>query len=256
MRVARVLLVDDEETLRVSLSFTLAREGYEVSSAGEGTTALRLLREEDPDIVILDVMLPGIDGMQVCRWIRSMSNVPIVMLSARDEVDDKVLALSTGADDYVTKPFSTRELVARLQAVLRRRAATPTIGAPVPPAAAGLPVNRGLPAGRGLAPLLLVQSGVIEAGTIRLDLDRHEVRVRNRRVDLSPKEFQLLHVLLSHRGRVLTREALLASVWGEDFCGDPKTLDVHVRWLRAKIERSPAQPHHIITVRGVGFRFD
>ena len=249
-----ILLVDDEETLRVSLSFTLSKEGFEVTTAADGVTALRLLREKIPDLVILDLMLPGLDGMQVCRWIRSVSDVPIIMLTARGEVEDKVAGLGIGADDYVAKPFSPRELVARVQAHLRRRlAAAPPPATAAPKGREVGPQDEAMGARGGLA---VVSSGVIAGGTVRMDLDRHEVWVLGERVELPPKEFQLLHVLLSHRGRVLSREALISSVWGDEFMGDPKTLDVHVRWLRAKIEPDPAVPRHLITVRGVGFRFD
>ncbi len=272
--MSRILLVDDEETLRVSLSFTLSQEGYDVITAAEGVTALRLLQEQRPDLVILDLMLPGVGGMQICRWMRAVSNVPILMLTARGDIEDKVLGLTSGADDYVTKPFNPRELIARVHAALRRNAsltAAPAAGGPakelltesmagaVPaPAAPGQVVPQ--PAGKRpparTARIPLVYSGVIEADPVRMDLERHEAFVRGERVELAPKEFQLLHVLVSHRGRVLAREALIGSVWGADFGGDPKTLDVHIRWLRAKIEPVPAVPRHIITVRGVGFRFD
>ena len=266
----RILLVDDEETLRVSLSFSLSGEGYEVVTAADGVTAMQLLREQLPDLIILDLMLPGVDGMQICRWMRAVSNVPILMLTARGDIEDKVAGLTGGADDYVTKPFNPRELIARVHAMLRRNGNL----APAPPAAAagqqfdGAPLTQraAVPAGAaatGASPaphrmprIHLVSSGIIEAGPVRLDLDRHEAFVRGERVELAPKEFQLLHTLLSHRGRVLSRETLLHSIWGEGFTGDPKTLDVHVRWLRAKIEATPAVPRHLITVRGVGFRFD
>jgi DNA-binding response OmpR family regulator len=241
-----------------------------VVTAEDGLTALRLLRDCAPDLVMLDLMLPGMDGMQICRCIRSTSDVPILMLTARGEVEDKVSGLATGADDYVTKPFNPRELVARVQALLRRagaRSPAPVAGAVAPSGSLPFPVSAPalermreagdpLPVSHRGAPLTLVRSGVLDAGTVCLDLDRHEVSVNGEVVDLSPKEFQLLHAFLSHRGRVLTREALIASVWGDDFMGDPKTLDVHIRWLRAKVEPIPAMPRHIITVRGVGFRYD
>lgn len=222
-----VLLVDDEEPLRASLSFTLKREGYDVSCAADGLAALELAREGNPDVILLDLMLPGLDGMEVCRRIRATSDAPIVMLTAKDQEIDKVLGLEIGADDYVTKPFSTRELLARMKAVLRR----------YPRDAA--PARR-----------------VLEAGTVVMDLDRHEVTINNRVVDLSPKEFGLLQMLLTHRGRALSRDQLVENVWGEHFMGDLKTLDVHIRWLREKIEADPSDPRHIVTVRGVGYRFE
>jgi len=222
-----VLLVDDEEPIRESLPYTLRREGYEVSTAADGITALELWRERSPDIILLDLMLPGLDGTEVCRRIRAQSDVPILMLTAKDSEIDKVVGLELGADDYITKPFSTRELMARMKAVMRR---VPSEASP--------------------------KRNVLEAGHVCVDLDRHEVYVNGTLVDLSPKEFRLLHSLVANQGRVLTRDELIESGWGNEFMGDLKTLDVHIRWLREKIEEDPSSPKHIITVRGVGYRFE
>jgi two-component system response regulator RegX3 len=221
-----VLLVDDEEPMRVSLSFTLKREGYEVTCAEDGPTALRLAREAAPDVILLDLMLPGLDGMEVCRRVRSFSDVPILMLTAKDQELDKVLGLEIGADDYVTKPFSTRELLARTKALLRRSSTR------------------------------VVMQGTLAGGPVTIDLDRHVVTLHDRVVELSPREYQLLRVLISNRGRAVLREELLQSVWGRDFIGDLKTLDVHIRWLREKIEADPSNPQLIVTVRGTGYRYD
>lgn len=221
-----VLLVDDEEPIRESLPYTLRREGYEVSTAADGLTALELWRERSPDIILLDLMLPGLDGTEVCRRIRAHSDVPILMLTAKDSEIDKVVGLEIGADDYITKPFSTRELMARMKAVMRRY---PAESAP--------------------------KRNALEAGPVQIDLDRHEVYVNGGLVELSPKEFRLLHTLVASAGRVLSREELIEGVWGNEFMGDVKTLDVHIRWLREKVERDPSDPRHLITVRGVGYRF-
>ncbi len=221
-----VLLVDDEEPIRESLPYTLRREGYEVSTAADGLTALELWRERSPDIILLDLMLPGLDGTEVCRRIRAHSDVPILMLTAKDSEIDKVVGLEIGADDYITKPFSTRELMARMKAVMRRY---PAESAP--------------------------KRNALEAGPVQIDLDRHEVYVNGGLVELSPKEFRLLHTLVASAGRVLSREELIEGVWGNEFMGDVKTLDVHIRWLREKVERDPSNPRHLITVRGVGYRF-
>jgi DNA-binding response OmpR family regulator len=226
---ARILLVDDEETLRASLSFALQKEGYEVVTAEDGVLALEAATSREPDLVLLDLMLPGVDGLELCRLLRARSSVPILILTAKDQEFDKVLGLEMGADDYITKPFSVRELLARMRAVLRRsRTEAREVEA----------------------------IGVLLAGPISLNVDRHEVTVGDRRVDLSPKEFQLLRLLMLHRGRVMSRDALIEKVWGDSFMGDLKTLDVHIRWLREKVEMDPSQPEHILTVRGAGYRFE
>jgi two-component system response regulator RegX3 len=228
--MTHVLLVDDEEPLRESLGYTLSREGYHVTTAADGLTALRAVREKAPDVVLLDLMLPGLDGTEVCRRIRGFSDVPILMLTAKDQEADKVSGLELGADDYVTKPFSTRELLARIKAVLRRHHAAERVAG-------------------GTA------AGVLAGGAIELDLDRHEVRVNGSVVELAPKEFQLLRVLMSNPGKAVSRDQLIEQVWGGEFMGDVKTLDVHIRWLREKVEEDPSAPEQIVTVRGVGYRF-
>jgi two-component system, OmpR family, response regulator RegX3 len=255
----RILLVDDEELLRVSLEYTLRKAGFNVIAAADGVSALQSARCEPPHLVILDLMLPGMDGLEVCRRLRSWSNVPVLMLSARGEVKDRVALLDAGADDYVTKPFSCEELLARIDALLRRR--TPQLpceelGALGAPGRGGGAATLSPPQRRRTEPVPVRHSGVLEAGPVRLDLDRHEAFVRGSRTPFPPKEFELLRALVSHAGRVLSREELIATVWGDDFMGDAKTLDVHLRWLRAKVEEDPRQPRHLITLRGVGVRFD
>jgi len=225
---AKILLVDDEAVLRASLRFSLAQEGFTVVDAEDGPSALELARHERPDLVVLDIMLPGLDGWEVCRRLRQFSAVPVIMLSARGSEIDKVLGLEIGADDYVTKPFSTRELIARIRAGLRRGALDP-----------------GAEAGHG----------VIVVEDLRVDLARHEVWVRDHRVALSPKEYLLLRELITHRDHVLARDALIDRVWGNEFMGDLKTLGVHIRWLREKIEPDPSNPQYILTVRGAGYMF-
>lgn len=224
--MARILVVDDEETMLRSLSTLLLREGYEVATAPDGPQALETARTVRPDLVLLDVMLPGMDGLEVCRQIRTWSAVPIIMLTAKTEEVDKVVGLEVGADDYVTKPFSPRELVARVKAHLRR-ARQPEQD-----------VDR------------------LEADSVVVDLGSRRVTVQGQPVSLSPKEYDLLCVLMKHRGRVLGREFLLNTVWGQDYFGDTRTLDVHVRWLREKIEEDPGNPARIRTVHSVGYRFE
>ena len=223
----KIHVVDDEETMVRSLSTLLAEDGYEVAVATNGGQALEAARAERPDLILLDVMLPGIDGMEVCRQIRTWSAVPIIMLTAKTGEVDKVVGLEVGADDYVTKPFSPRELVARIKANLRR---------------AQMQAQQ-------------AQEERLSAGDVVMDVGTRRVTVRDREVSLSPKEFDLLRVLLSHPGRVLGRDFLLNQIWGEDFFGDTRTLDVHVRWLREKIEQDPSKPEYIQTVHGVGYRF-
>ncbi|MDQ4124593.1 MAG: response regulator transcription factor [Actinomycetota bacterium] len=222
----RVLLVEDEESLGAALEYQLQREGYDVERVGDGPAGLERFDSAGADLVLLDLMLPGMPGEDVCREIRKTSNVPIIMLTARDTAVDKVVGLELGADDYVTKPFHTRELLARIKAVLRRSTndnATP--------------------------------DGVLEAGGIRLDPDRFEVTVDGEVVHLPRKEFELLELLMENAGRVLTRETLIDRVWGSDYFGDTRTLDVHVKRLRAKCEPDPHAPVHLVTVRGLGYKF-
>jgi two-component system, OmpR family, response regulator RegX3 len=225
--VTRVLVVEDEESFSDALSYMLRREGYEVEVAADGHEALTAFERSGADIVLLDLMLPGLSGTEVCRELRTRSHVPIIMVTARDSEVDKVVGLELGADDYVTKPFSSRELVARIRAVLRR----------------------------GAEPEELVFN-VVEAGPVRMDVERHVVTVDGRQVALPLKEFDLLELLLRNAGRVLTRGQLIDRVWGADYVGDTKTLDVHVKRLRAKIEPDPANPKYLVTVRGLGYKFE
>ena len=226
----RVLVVDDEPSIVELVRFTLEREGFTTEVATSGQQALAMVRRQAPDLVLLDLMLPGTDGLEVCRQLRQMGNVPIIMLTARASEVDKVVGLELGADDYITKPFSPRELVARVRAVLRRATS---------------------PAGGGAGP---PESQELQVGDIRMDLARHQVWVGSRQVELTPKEFELLRTFMAHRGIVLTRELLLDKVWGYDFAGDTRTVDVHVVRLRHKLEDDPARPRYIETVRGVGYR--
>ncbi len=225
--MTRVLVVEDEESFSDALSFMLRREGFEVGVASTGTDAVALFDQHGADLVLLDLMLPGMSGTEVCRTLRSKSNVPIIMVTAKDSEVDKVVGLELGADDYVTKPFSSRELVARVRAVLRRANEQEEL----------------LPA-------------TLEAGPVRMDVERHIVSVDGEHISLPLKEFELLEILLRNSGRVLTRGMLIDRVWGSDYVGDGKTLDVHVKRLRAKIEKDPANPEHLVTVRGLGYKFE
>ena len=225
--MTRVLVVEDEESFSDALSYMLRREGYEVAVAGSGIDALAMFDRNGADLVLLDLMLPGLSGTEVCRALRQRSRVPIIIVTARDSEVDKVVGLELGADDYVTKPFSSRELVARIRAVLRR----------------------------GVDADDLVGS-IVEAGPVRMDVERHTVSVDGRAVSLPLKEFDLLELLLRNAGRVLTRGQLIDRVWGADYVGDTKTLDVHVKRLRGKIEPDPANPKYLVTVRGLGYKFD
>jgi two-component system response regulator RegX3 len=225
--MTRVLIVEDEESISEPLAYMLTGEGFDVSVAGTGPGGIEAFDRDGADLVLLDVMLPGMSGTEVCRELRSRSSVPVIMLTARDSEIDKVVGLELGADDYVTKPFSHRELVARIRAVLRRRAVNE------PAAAAAL-----------------------EVGPIRMDVDRHQVTVGGEPVSLPLKEFELLELLMRNADRVLTRVQLIDRVWGSDYVGDTKTLDVHVKRLRAKIEADPAHPRHLVTVRGLGYKLE
>ncbi len=225
----RVLVVEDEPALAESIAYNLAREGYEVATAAEGEEALVRFRQATPSIVILDLMLPKLSGLDVCRSIRAQSAVPIVILTAKDSEADKVAGLELGADDYVTKPFSMRELVSRVRAHLRRVDMART-----PPAS---------------------DEGVLAGGPVILDPGRHEAAVGEQAIQLTPKEFDLLELLIARKGRLLTRAFLIEEVWGADYVGDTKTLDVHVKRLRQKIEQDPHRPRHLLTVRGLGYKF-
>ena len=225
--MTRILVVEDEISFSDPLSYLLSKEGYDVEVVDNGPAALTAFDSNGADLVLLDLMLPGLSGIDICRSIRQRSNVPVIMLTAKDGEIDKVVGLEIGADDYVTKPYSSRELLARIKAVLRRN-------------------NE---------PEELVPS-TIEGGPVRMDVDRHVVTVAGEPAQLPLKEFELLEMLLRNVGRVLTRTQLIDRIWGSDYVGDTKTLDVHVKRLRAKIEPDPASPVHIITVRGLGYKFE
>jgi two-component system response regulator RegX3 len=220
------MVVEDEESFSDALSFMLRKEGFAVSVATTGPEALAQFEREPSDLVLLDLMLPGMSGTDVCRTIRAKSRVPIIMVTAKDSEIDKVLGLELGADDYVTKPFSSRELVARIRAVLRRNVDD------------------------------FEDSPVVEAGPVRIDPERHQVLVDGQLVSMPLKEFDLLEYLVRNAGRVLTRGQLIDRIWGSDYVGDTKTLDVHVKRLRAKVEPDPANPVHLLTVRGLGYKFE
>lgn len=231
----KVLVVEDEPTLVETLAYNLNRQGYTVVTATDGHAALAVARREQPDLIVLDLMLPGLDGFEVCRILRQEMNVPILMLTARTDEVDRVVGLEMGADDYLTKPFSMRELLARVKALLRRvrlmREEAATASAPT-------------------------SADRIEVGDLTIDLARRELTREGQLIHLKPKEYDLLVFLVRHAGIVLSRDLILERVWGWDFDGDSRTVDVHVRWLREKIEPDPAHPTRIVTVRGVGYRFE
>jgi DNA-binding response OmpR family regulator len=224
-----VLIVEDEENLRFTLAHNLKREGYRVITAARGDDGLRLAREKRPDLIVLDLMLPGLDGMQVCRLLRRDSDVPILMLTALGGESDRVAGLDQGADDYLVKPFGLRELLARVRALLRRK--LPPVEQPA-------------------------AAGQVAAGDLVINRERREVRLRGRPVAMKPKEFDLLLFFAEHPGRVLSREQILDEVWGQDYYGGARTVDVHVRWLRQKVEDDPGQPRRLRTVRGSGYLFE
>ncbi|HOY82343.1 MAG TPA: response regulator transcription factor [Rhodoglobus sp.] len=225
--MTRILIVEDESSLSEPLAYLLEREGYETSIAADGLQAVADFDRAGADLVLLDLMLPGMTGTEVCREIRTRSSVPIIMLTAKDSEVDIVVGLELGADDYVTKPYSTRELLARIRAVLRRRVDTD-----------------------------LDDNQVLESGTVRMDVERHTVSVDGKDVPMPLKEFELLELLLRNSGRVLTRGQLIDRVWGADYFGDTKTLDVHIKRIRSKIEKVPGEPTMLVTVRGLGYRFE
>ena len=226
--MSSVLVVEDEQSLREPLVYILQREGFDVLEAADGPSALIEWQNGSPDLILLDLMLPGMSGVDVCREIRTRSNVPIIMVTAKDSEVDKVVGLEIGADDYVVKPYSTRELLARIKAVLRR----------------------------GAIPDSNETRSVLEAGPVRLDTERHAVTVNGQPVTLPLKEFELLEYLMDNTNRVLTRGQIIDRVWGSNYYGDTKTLDVHVKRIRSKIEPDPANPKFIITVRGLGYKFE
>lgn len=225
--MTRILVVEDEESLSEPLAFLLGREGFEVQVADNGIDAVTEFERNGADLVLLDVMLPGQSGMEVCKQIRAVSAVPIIMLTAKDSEIDKVLGLELGADDYVTKPYLSRELIARIRAVLRRQQETEE-----------------------------VSTNTVESGPVRMDIERHVVTVAGENIAMPLKEFELLEMLLRNAGRVLTRAQLIDRVWGSDYVGDTKTLDVHVKRLRSKIEPDPSNPRFVVTVRGLGYKFE
>ena len=224
--MTRVLLIEDEDAYRETLGYLLRKEGFDVVEAADGTIGLSEFERGGADIVLLDLMMPGLPGTEVCRRLRARSSVPVIMVTARDDEIDKVVGLELGADDYVTKPFSHRELVARIRAVLRR--------------------------GQDFE----LEPDVLEVDAVRMDVERHEVWVRGEPVKLALKEFELLEILLRNAGRVMTRGQLIDRIWGADYVGDTKTLDVHVKRLRAKVETDPAEPQLLVTVRGLGYKFE
>ncbi|MCT2359389.1 response regulator transcription factor, partial [Brevibacterium casei] len=221
--MTRILLVEDEDSFSDPLSYLLGKEGYEVTVADDGLKALAEFDRNGADLVLLDLMLPGASGTEVCRELRAKSNVPIIMLTAKDSEIDKVVGLELGADDYVTKPYSSRELLARVRAVLRRNVEAESF-----------------------------DESILEAGGVRIDVERHVVSVRGEELSMPLKEFELLEILVRNSGRVMTRGQLIDRIWGEDYVGDTKTLDVHVKRLRAKVEENPSEPQLLTTVRGLG----
>ena len=226
-----VLVVEDEENLLEALRYNLRRGGYEVLTASDGETGVEMARRDKPDLVILDLMLPGLDGMDACRIIRRHSDVPILMLTARTEETDKVVGLELGADDYVSKPFGMRELMARVGALLRR-------------------------AGASSGPAPSTPAGLLVSDDLEVDAARHVATLAGETIELTPREFDLLALFMTNRGRALSRDRILDSLWGRDYVGDSRTVDVHVRWLRKKIEAAPGNPKRIVTIRGVGYRFE
>ena len=225
------LVVEDEPNMLFALEYALEQEGYETLTATDGDAGLSIARERRPDIVILDVMLPRLDGFEVCRILRRESNVPILMLTARGEEVDRVVGLELGADDYVTKPFSMRELLARVRNLLRRSAAQAADGS-------------------------AEASEVMKSGDLEIDLASHSATLRDEPLSMKPREFSLMALLMANRGRAFTRDQILERLWGHDYIGDSRTVDVHIRWLREKIEPEPSRPRRIVTIRGVGYRFD
>jgi DNA-binding response OmpR family regulator len=233
----KILIVEDELTLLETLTYNMKRQGYSVETASDGQTALELARQTKPDLVLLDIMLPGMDGFEVCRILRQEMTTPVLMLTARDDEIDRVVGLEVGADDYLTKPFSMRELLARVKALLRRvRLLREEFGS------------------TQMNDVAVAQ--VLTFDNLALDVNRREVRLSDKPIQIKPKEYELLLFLAQHRGQVLTREFILERVWGWDFIGDSRTVDVHIRWLREKIEPDAANPQRIITVRGAGYRFE
>ena len=229
--MSKIVVVEDDKTLSDLLRYNLSKESFTVSTASDGNKGLDTIRREKPDVIIMDVMMPGIDGFELTRMLRRESTAPILLLTARSEEIDRVLGLELGADDYLTKPFSMRELLARVKGMLRR-------------------------AELGRQELAKVPGDTVTAGKITLDTSRHLLTVAGQPVEATPKEFDLLSFLMTNRSQVFSRDSLLDRVWGYDYPGDTRTVDVHIRWLRQKVETDPSIPKHIITVRGVGYKFE
>ena len=227
--MTQILIVEDEQSLREPLVYLLKKEGFDTVEAADGAEAIKKFEKGNIDLILLDLMLPGMSGNEVCRTIRQTSQVPIIMLTAKDSEIDKVVGLEIGADDYVTKPYSTRELLARMKAVLRRNIDIPLSGA---------------------------GQGILEVGAVSMDVDRHIVTVHGEKVAMPLKEFELLELLLENANRVLTRGQIIDRVWGSNYYGDTKTLDVHIKRIRSKIEDDPARPEHLLTVRGLGYKYE
>ena len=230
MAEGTVLVIEDEENLQEALKYNLEREGYDVLTASDGERGLGMARENRPDLVILDIMLPLVDGLEVCRILRREHDTPIIMLTAKSEEVDRVVGLELGADDYITKPFSMRELLARLRSVLRRTRSNPRDDS--------LPSNE-----------------LLTSGDLQVDLAGHTVRLGDKELELKPREFDLLALLVANKGRAFTRDQILERLWGQDYIGDTRTVDVHIRWIRQKLEVVPGSPNRIVTIRGVGYRF-
>lgn len=226
----KILLVEDDDTLLSVIKYNLDKAGYSVFTAADGVKAVEAARTGKPDLIVLDIMLPKMDGLEVCRVLRAEMAVPIIMLTAKSEEIDKVVGLEIGADDYMTKPFSMKELMARIKALLRR---AEMVGAATGP-----------------------RHSMIVAGELKIDTESHTVSLRDSAIELTPKEFDLLAFMIRNKNRVMSRDYLLEKVWGYDFAGDTRTVDVHIRWLRQKIEADAAQPRHLLTVRGVGYKFE
>ena len=232
----KILVVEDEISLQETLAYNLKKQGYEVEVVGDGNSALDNARASSPDLIILDIMLPGIDGFEVCRILRQEMTTPVLMLTARDDEIDRVVGLEVGADDYLTKPFSMRELLARVKAMLRR--------------------VRLIREESSLNNSLLNDQGIMVFENLKINLDRREITLDEKPLTLKPKEYELLLFMAEHKSKVLSREFILERVWGWDYIGDSRTVDVHIRWLREKIEKEPGKPTRLITVRGAGYRFE
>jgi DNA-binding response OmpR family regulator len=235
--MTKILIVEDEKILRETLAYNLTNQGFELSTSGNGIEALEILRTDPPDLMILDIMLPGMDGFEICRQVRTKSNIPILMLTARDSEIDRVVGLEVGADDYMVKPFSMRELVARVKAMLRRgkflqEEFQPSDHHPVE------------------------ESRVLNFGDLSIDLDRREIVKLGKTLEVRPKEFELFLFMAQNRGKALSRDRILQEVWGWNYIGESRTVDVHIRWLRQKIEVDPANPTRLVTVRGSGYMFE